>query len=107
MFSPGETIVHQFRMPFSNGGISKVVVSYYQNDRLILVKNVYQSEIDNNEKGSQFNVSLSQEESLLFDDNSGFYAQLNAMFTSGTRATSREIYGTNIRQQIRERIERS
>ena len=103
VFSPGETIVHEFHLPFGGNDISEVIVSYYQNGRIIFIKH-YNGEYKSIPTGSQFTVGLLQEESLLFDDNSDFYVQLNVMFNSGTRATSREMRGRNIKQHIREAV---
>ena len=40
MFNPGETLVHEFIIPFIYDTIEKVIVTYKQNDRLILIKEI-------------------------------------------------------------------
>ena len=40
MFHPGETLVHEFIIPFICDVVEKVLVTYKQNDRLILIKEI-------------------------------------------------------------------
>lgn len=40
MFHPGETLIHEFIIPFIYDTIEKVLVTYKQNDRLILIKEI-------------------------------------------------------------------
>ena len=101
MFVPGETIAFLFNLPFNKEIVDTIQVSFRQSDRIILVVTVNQGSLIHTEKGSQFTVGLSQQQSLLFDDNACFYAQLNVLFTTGTRATSKEMRGENILQHIR------
>ena len=82
-----------------------MLVTYRQYDHVILVKQVQPRDIINEESGSHFVVSLSQEESLLFKDNTDFFVQLNVMFSGPdgeTRATSVELRGGNNLQHFRE-----
>ncbi len=104
MFIPGETIVHQFHIPFTGEEVDKIIVTYYQNDRIILNKTAYPIDITQDATGtnSQFSVELSQEESLLFDDGYSYTVQLNVLFTSGSRCSSVEIKGENGIQHYRE-----
>lgn len=93
MFIPGETVHHQFTVPFSPSNISKVIVTYRQNGNIVLVKNVTSSSIQNGPlTGSAIvAVALTQEESLLFEDNSDYWVQINLRTISGHRAASKEI----------------
>ena len=106
MFIPGETISHQFHLPFVRADIVKVIVTYRQNGHIVFEpKTVYPNSITNVGQGSQFVITLSQEESLLFEDDKYFYVQLNVIFTSdeGTiRTTSVELRGENNLQHLRE-----
>lgn len=105
MFIPGETVAHKFYLPFHKTDITKVIVTYRQNDHVILIKTLYSGQIEDEVEGSHFVITLSQEESLLFKDNSYFYVQINVFFTGPdglTRGTSVELRGDCKLQQYRE-----
>lgn len=103
MFIPGETISHEFHIPFvQSDGIRVIYVTYKQNDDVFLIKEVYPGQITEELPGSHFTVTLSQQESLLFQNNSNFYVQLNVLFESGARSTSVALKGTNEDQHLRE-----
>ena len=96
MFIPGETVNHQFTVPFQPSNISKAVVTYKQNGNIVLVKNVTSSSIRNGPvTGSAIiAVALTQEESLMFEDESEYCVQVNLRTTSGARAASKEMRDT-------------
>ena len=104
MFIPGETISHKFFIPLTRGDVSKISVSYRQDGRIILIKNVYPGQITNESSGtgSSFVVTLSQQESLLFKDDYSFTVQVNVITVTNTRCTSKEMNGRNGMQHIRE-----
>ena len=105
VFIPGETISFQYQLPFLKTDITKIIVTYKQNGHIVLVRTVYPRQVENDEQGSHFAITLSQEESLLFEDNKYFYAQLNIMFTAPdgeTRAACIELKGENALQHFRE-----
>ena len=104
MFIPGETISHKFYIPFVRSDIDRIYVSYKQNDCLILKKTVYPGSVTREGVNSYFIVVLSQEESLLFQDDMGYTIQLNVIFTSGARCSSKDIKGVNGAQHLRERL---
>lgn len=105
MFIPGETIQHRFYTPFKAGDIAKIYVSYRQCGNTILIKTVNPGNIVDvaGESLSHFNVSLTQQESLLFQDNEDFFVQLNVVLvgSSNTRCVSAEIKGSNGLQHMR------
>ena len=103
MFIPGENISHRFYIPLTQGDVSKIFVSYRQDGRVILVKNVYPGQVENEREGtgSSFVVTLSQQESLLFKDDYSFTVQVNIIVRDGTRCTSKEMSGANGMQHIR------
>ena len=103
MFIPGETVIHRFNLPFPNEGITRVYVTYKQQNRVILSKTVFAGEVKKASSGttSYFSVTLSQEESLLFRNDINYTIQLNVMFSSGARCASVEMDGTNGVQHIR------
>ena len=102
MFFPGETITHNFVIPFMKNDIAKVIVTYKQNDHIILEKTITSGfeEIDN-EKVS-FDIAFSQSESLSFQDDSDYTVQLNVLAKSGSRHASHELHGFNGAQYLRE-----
>ena len=103
MFIPGETIAHRFKIPFLREGITKILVTYKQNNSTILVKTVHFANIQENIPGNNcyFTVTLSQEESLLFKNNTDFKVQINVVFSSGVRTASIELDGANGIQHMR------
>ena len=105
MFIPGETISHHFVIPFVKGYINKAVVSYKQNDHIVLKKEVEQIWIDDHPDGSQFTVNLSQQESLLFKNGADLYVQVNVLLFDGTRCTSVEMRRESSSQHIREVVD--
>ena len=104
MFIPGETIAHRFNIPFPKEGITRVLVTYKQENRTILVKTVYSNEIQASGNNCYLTVTLSQEESLLFKNDKNFKAQLNILFSSGVRCASKEVDGINGIQHIRKEV---
>lgn len=104
MFIPGETIAHQFYIPYTRGDVKQISVSYRQDGQVFLVKNVYPPQItdESSGTGSSFVVTLSQQESLLFKDDFSFKVQLNVIFVSDARAACPEMDGRNGMQHIRE-----
>lgn len=103
MFIPGETITHQFYIPFIAADVLKILVTYKQDDRVILTKTVYSNQILTVASGEQstFTVTLTQQESLLFKNDSDFKIQLNVIFNSLARCASVEMDGSNGVQQYR------
>ena len=106
MFNPGETVIHQFVIPFLVAEVSKVVISYKQENCIVFEKTITSGfqQADNDSHKTKFNVTFSQEESLMFNEMRDFYIQLNVLTSFGTRATSREIRGHNGAQYHKEVI---
>lgn len=106
MFQPGETVSHQFIIPFVSVEIAKIIVSYKQNDHIVLERTVTSDQIGRGETKAEstFVVDFTETESLLFDDNSDCYAQLNVLLLKGTRCVSKEIKISTGTQHIREVI---
>lgn len=117
MFHPGETVVHSFIIPFVTSTISQIIVSYRQNDHIILERIITSAMLNLNLQGgggalqnfedpamTKFKIELTQEESLLFNDNEKFYIQLNVYTEAGSRHASCEIDSTSGIQHIREVI---
>ena len=104
MFIPGETITHQFIIPFVRSDLEKIIVSYRQDDDVILIKTVYPGQVEDMGSKGKFAVTLSQEESLLFDDAKNYFIQLNVLMRNSARCASVEIKGTNGIQHIEEAV---
>ena len=92
MFSPGETVSHQFIIPFVAAEVAKVVVSYKQDDDIVFEKTIT-SGFEKYSQGEKtiFSYFLTQQESLMFDETKDLYIQLNVFTTYSTRATSKPI----------------
>ena len=105
MFNPGETIIHQFTIPFVAAEMTKVIVSYKQGDDIVFEKTVTSGfeAIDDNSK-TKFDVILSQQESLMFHELTNYTVQVNVLTMYGTRASSKEIKGSNGAQYHKEVI---
>lgn len=116
MFHPGETVIHRFIIPFAYREVKKVIVTYKQNNRIILVKELPEkgstafptqeleaaSETNFFKATAQFDVALTEEESLLFSDETKFTIQINVVTMSNTRAASHEIQSESGIQHYRE-----
>ena len=106
MFIPGETISHQFHLPFPKTDVVKIIVSYCQEGHIVFEPiTIYPNQITNEPTGSQFVITLSQENSLLFEADKYFYVQLNVIFSTEEgiiRSTCMELRGENKIQHIRE-----
>lgn len=107
MFHPGETIVHSFIIPFQRIVLSQIIVSYKQNgyvilERIVTSKDQYAFEEIEDPAKTKFRIQLTQNESLLFDDESDFTIQINVYTEGGSRHASCEIKGSNGMQHHRE-----
>ena len=121
MFFPGETVSHSFVLPFVRDEISQIVISYKQNGKIIFEKiinnkkasdtNATEGETNNDDSTVEFiedgpyttiAFSFSQTESLLFEDESPFTAQINVHCVDGTRHTSHECNSSSGIQYLRE-----
>ena len=111
MFHPGETVVHSFVIPVVKDDIQHVIVTYIQDDDVILERVVTSSNPTNfdlafsptyvedqishetpADKGwSKFFIQLTQQQSLLFKDSVDKYIQVNVLRKDGSRHTSRLI----------------
>ena len=101
MFIPGETITHGFYIPFTSEEVDKIYVTYNQNKRNLITKEVSSSDIEDETDVSFFAVEFSQAESLLFENDTRFKVQLNVILTDGDRVTSKPIDGKNGVQLLR------
>lgn len=112
MFIPGETVVHEFIVPIAYNQIREVIVTYEQNDHIVLEKKLAPANILRDSAGARLNYTLTQEESLLFasprDRNCGFTTyipykvQINILTRGGARAVSIPMEGRTGIQHVRE-----
>jgi len=91
MFFAGETISHIFTIPFLPEEVSRILVTYKQNNRIVLVKSITSEAIETVDGESTFAVTLSQKESLLFKTNEFVKIQLNVYTTTAARCVSEEL----------------
>lgn len=92
MFSPGETTVQRFTVPFTPSELSTIIVTYRQDDHIVLIKTITSGFTAGATAGeTAFEIALTQQESLMFKDDSDYYVQINVYTTSGSRATSKEM----------------
>lgn len=112
MFIPGETVVHEFIVPMTSRQIQKVIVTYEQNDHIILEKTLNPGNILSDPQGTKINYTLTQEESLLFaspierrclsEKSIPYKVQLNIYMKGGIRAVSVPMEGRTGVQHVRE-----
>lgn len=118
MFYPGETLIHEFTIPFpcetedNTPKVTKVVVTYKQDNRIVLVKTI--TSLSSPEEESSLSsaendvtyvlVHMTQKETLIFADDNIYTVQLNVYFNNGTRATSNEMRGCNGVQHYKKTI---
>ena len=111
MFTPGETALHSFVIPFKKQEVNNILVSYKQQEDIILevpitsgqIRDVYE---DNEYLHSVFDVILTQRQSLLFQEYqfncNSYKVQLNVLLNSGARFTSEPMARKNGTQYYRE-----
>lgn len=102
MFNPGETVGHRFIIPFVAANIAEVIVSYKQGGDIVFEKSITSGFEEVTTTRTEFTITFSQEESLVFKDKIDYTIQLNVLTRMGSRATSREIPGKNGIQYYRE-----
>ena len=87
MFYPGETERHIFVLPFSALEVSEAVASYKQRGKVVLTIEATTFTVIN-ESSCKFEIELTQEDTLKFQDNEEIYVQVNVKGESGGRLTS-------------------
>ena len=100
-FHPGETVVLNFVIPFSLYDVKAVVVSFRNNDRVAFeaIATSFKQEGDDPYK-TRVGFTLTQAESLQFDENSIYMMQLNVFGPNSSRIVSDEIKLTTGAQQL-------
>lgn len=102
MFNPGETVCHQFTIPFVADELAKVIVSYKQDGYIVFEKSITSGFESKTRTETIVNVEFTQEESLLFNEYRRYTIQLNVLTKLGTRASSKEIKSENGAQYHKE-----
>ena len=102
MFFPGETISHKFIIPFNVNEISYAILSYKQNGAIIFEPTITSGFQEEDEGLTVFEREFTQEESILFEDDSPFTVQCNVYTVSGSRHTSFEMSSESGTQYYRE-----
>lgn len=92
MFNPGETVAHQFIIPFVATELAKVVISYKQDGDIMFEKTITSGfEEYQTKANTKFTITFSQEESLTFNPLKDVFAQINVLTVKGARASSKPI----------------
>ena len=113
MFTPGETALHSFVIPFKKVEIDKIIVSYKQQGDIILEVPITSASVrdvieQDEHLYSIFDIILTEQQSLLFQEfececgNNRYEVQLNVYLTSGARFTSEPMTRANGTQFYRE-----
>lgn len=76
-FSPGTTPTHTFTLPFGKEMLSEVRITYIQNKKKIITKEIDDLEID----GNDISLTLTQEETFLFEEGRNVSIQLKIKTT--------------------------
>jgi hypothetical protein len=84
---PYETAIHEFLVPVPAQELEKTIVSYRQND-VILIEKTVTGGTEYDETSSLISVGLSQEETALAVDRLSIQIQLNVITTEGRRIVS-------------------
>lgn len=101
MFVPGETIIHQFYIPFPQNEVTSVILSYKQNDDVVMEREITTARWESSESCYVI-YEFTQSDSLLFSDDIPFSVELNVMTAYGSRFTSQPIEGKIGEQYYRE-----
>ena len=102
MFFPGETVLHTFVIPFSSKDVAQVVVSYKQNEAIIMEKSVTGGFKPDGDNVCSVEIEFTQQDSLLFSDNAAYTIQINVYTSEGTRHTSHEMKSSSGIQYLRD-----
>lgn len=78
-FSPGTTPTHTFTLPFEKEMLADLRITYIQNKKKIFTKEMEDVEIS----GSDISLTLTQEETLLFEAGKNVSIQLKIKTTEG------------------------
>ena len=78
-FSPGTTPTHVFTLPFEKDLLDDLRINYIQNKEKVLTKKKQDVEIS----GNDINLTLTQEETLLFKEGINVFVQVKIKTTEG------------------------
>ena len=105
MLIPGETALHSFAVPFNLESISKIIVTYKQNDHIVFEKTITSASTDvifsEENNTTSFSFRLTQQQSLLFEDDNDYSIQINVLSNSNVRAVSNIIKSKSGSQYVR------
>ena len=102
MFFPGETITHNFVIPFSVNEVQEVTLSYKQNESIMFEKTITSGFVALSTQATRVTHVFTQAETLLFQDNTDFTIQINVYTKGGTRHASHEVKSSSGIQYLRE-----
>ena len=101
----GATKEHNFNLPFNYKLVDYLVITYTQNDHIILTKEFSKEKNEIEFKVADFDRSLiyytlSEDETLLFEPDVKVYVQLKAAFSDDHRIITSEIYEVEVVDQL-------
>lgn len=99
-FHPGDTVVFDLTIPFAKEDLEAVKVSFRNNNAVVFEVEItsFQAKGDK----SRIGFTMTQEESLLFNENDIYKMQLNVYGANGSRSASKEYDVYTLAQQIPE-----
>lgn len=95
----GTTPTHIFKLPFSTEFVSKVKVAYKQDATVVLRKNTEACKLE----GDKISITLTREESLLFNCHDNVKVQLEVELRNGGTLVS-EIYVLRVAELLCEEV---
>ena len=100
-FHPGDTVVVNFFIPFLAADVAAVVMSIRNKDRVVFEATALSFGDEGNGK-MRVGYTFTQAESLLFDEFSEYWLQLNVFSHNSSRVASNEIRVVTLAQHIYE-----
>ena len=102
-FHPGETVLLNFIIPFYKEDVAAVVISF-RNQHHVAFEAMATSflDVDNEPQKMRVGYTMTQAESLQFEERSYYGMQLNVYSKNGSRATSPEYRILTLSQEIPE-----
>ena len=86
----GSTPTHKFSTPYEKSSIDSVIITYWQNGRIVLEKHAQDVVIAD----LAMTTELSQEDTLLFDEKGDVKMQIKVKLTNGKVIPSNDMYAS-------------
>lgn len=86
----GSTPTHKFSMPYEKSAVDSVIITYWQNGKIVLEKYTEDIVIAD----LLMTTELSQEDTLLFDEKGDVKMQIKVKLTNGKVIPSNDMYAS-------------